>query len=72
MNTQPIRICYQSYVDYENGKTYWDTLGAYLEKITYPYHHRYTGYHALRLLRPQSGRDALCPGDDLQWGCGRT
>ena len=36
MNTQPIRICYQSYVDYENGKTYWDTLGAYLKKITYP------------------------------------
>lgn len=36
MNTQPIRICYQSYVDYENGKTYWDTLRAYLAKITYP------------------------------------
>ena len=36
MNTLPIRICYQSFVVYENGKTYWDTLGAYLKKITYP------------------------------------
>jgi len=29
----PIRICYQSYVDYENGKTYWDNLRAHLAGI---------------------------------------
>lgn len=27
---EPIRICYQSYVDYENGKTYWDMLKPHL------------------------------------------
>ena len=29
----PIRICYQSYVDYENGATYWDHLRAHLADI---------------------------------------
>ena len=29
----PIRICYQSYVDYENGATYWDNLGAHLTAV---------------------------------------
>ncbi len=30
---KPIRIWYQSYVDYENGKTYWDRLRAHLAEI---------------------------------------
>ncbi len=29
----PIRICYQSYVDYENGKTYWDMLRPHLADV---------------------------------------
>ena len=29
----PIRIRYQSYVDYENGATYWDNLRAHLADI---------------------------------------
>ncbi len=29
----PMRIWYQSYVDYENGKTYWDNLRAHLADI---------------------------------------
>ena len=29
-----IRIAYQSYVDYENGKSYWDNLGQHLEAIS--------------------------------------
>ncbi len=29
----PIRIRYQSYVDYENGATYWDKLRAHLADI---------------------------------------
>ena len=29
----PIRIRYQSYVDYENGATYWDNLRAHLAEI---------------------------------------
>ena len=28
-----IRICYQSYVDYENGATYWDNLRRHLAEI---------------------------------------
>jgi Asp/Glu/hydantoin racemase len=28
-----MRIWYQSYVDYQNGKIYWDRLRAYLKKI---------------------------------------
>lgn len=32
----PIRIWYQSYVDYENGKTYWDGLRAHLAQIADP------------------------------------
>jgi allantoin racemase len=31
-----IRIWYQSYVDYENGKTYWDRLRAHLSRIADP------------------------------------
>jgi Asp/Glu/hydantoin racemase len=34
--SQPIRIWYQSYVDYENGKTYWDRLQAHLAQIADP------------------------------------
>jgi len=33
---EAIRIAYQSYVDYENGKSYWDNLGAHLDEITDP------------------------------------
>jgi len=32
----PIRIWYQSYVDYGNGKIYWDRLRAHLAQITDP------------------------------------
>lgn len=31
-----IRIWYQSYVDYENGKTYWDRLRTHLSRIAEP------------------------------------
>jgi Asp/Glu/hydantoin racemase len=31
-----MRIWYQSYVDYENGATYWDKLRAYLAEIVDP------------------------------------
>ena len=33
---RPIRIWYQSYVDYANGKTYWDRLRAHLADIVEP------------------------------------
>lgn len=33
---KPIRIWYQSYVDYENGKTYWDRLRRHLGDIVDP------------------------------------
>lgn len=29
-----MKLCYQSYVDYENGKTYWDKLGAHLSDVS--------------------------------------
>jgi hypothetical protein len=31
-----IRIWYQSFVDYANGKTYWDRLRAHLAQIADP------------------------------------
>ena len=31
-----VRIWYQSYVDYENGKTYWDRLSKHLEAVVDP------------------------------------
>ncbi len=31
-----MRIWYQSYVDYENGKTYWDRLRKHLEAVVDP------------------------------------
>ena len=31
-----MRIWYQSYVDYENGKTDWDRLGEYIKSIVDP------------------------------------
>jgi allantoin racemase len=31
-----VRIWYQSYVDYENGKTYWDRLRKHLETVVDP------------------------------------
>jgi len=31
-----VRIWYQSYVDYENGKTYWDRLRKHLEAVVDP------------------------------------
>ena len=31
-----MRIWYQSYVDYENGKTYWDRLRKHLEAVLDP------------------------------------
>ena len=33
---KPIRIWYQSYVDYDNGKTYWDRLRKHLDEIAEP------------------------------------
>jgi len=33
---EPIRIWYQSYVDYEHGRTYWDRLRAHLARIVDP------------------------------------
>jgi Asp/Glu/hydantoin racemase len=33
---KPIRIWYQSYVDYENGKIYWDRLRKHLDEIVDP------------------------------------
>jgi allantoin racemase len=33
---KPIRIWYQSYVDYENGKVYWDRLREHLADIVDP------------------------------------
>ena len=35
-NPRTIRIWYQSYVDYDNGKVYWDRLRAYLAQIADP------------------------------------
>jgi allantoin racemase len=32
----PIRIWYQSYVDYENGRLYWDHLRAHLAQVADP------------------------------------
>ncbi len=34
--SKPMRIWYQSYVDYENGATYWDKLRAHLADIVDP------------------------------------
>ena len=36
MSNSNIRICYQSYVDYEHGKIYWDFLREHLANIVYP------------------------------------
>lgn len=36
MSDSNIRICYQSYVDYEHGKTYWDFLREHLADVVYP------------------------------------
>ena len=36
MNTQPIKIWYQSYVDKEHGDEYWKQLDVYLQQISYP------------------------------------
>ena len=36
MDTGPIRICYQSYVDYANGATYLDALKAHLNEMADP------------------------------------
>ena len=33
---KPIRIWYQRYVDYENGKVYWDRLRKHLDDIVDP------------------------------------
>jgi allantoin racemase len=34
--SKPIRIWYQSYVDYANGETYWDRLRTHLDQIADP------------------------------------
>ena len=34
--SKSIRIWYQSYVDYDNGKTYWDRLRTHLDQIVDP------------------------------------
>ena len=36
MDTGPIRICYQSYVDYANGATYLDALKGHLNEMADP------------------------------------
>jgi allantoin racemase len=33
---KPIRIWYQSYVDYDNGKIYWDRLRKHLDDVVEP------------------------------------
>ena len=33
---KPLKIWYQSYVDYENGKSYWEALGAHLLDVVEP------------------------------------
>lgn len=33
---QPMKIWYQSYVDYENGKSYWEALGSHLATCLEP------------------------------------
>ena len=33
---EPIRICYQSYVDRENGAEYWDVLARHFADVAAP------------------------------------
>ncbi len=33
---QPMKLAYQSYVDYDNGKSYWDRLKPHLDEISEP------------------------------------
>ena len=57
-----MRICYQSYVDYENGKTYWDRLRKHLEAVVDPGTTvDIKGITPHELLCSRLGRDAVCP-----------
>ena len=70
---KPIRIWYQSYVDYDNGKTYWDRLRKHLDEIAEPgTDGRHQGHHAARFLCPRHRRIPLRAGSDLQRGAGRA
>ena len=57
-----MRICYQSYVDYENGKTYWDRLRKHLEAVVDPGTTvDIKGITPHEFLCSRLGRDAVCP-----------
>jgi allantoin racemase len=62
----PIRIWYQSYVDYENGKTYWDRLREHLAKIVDPGTsvevHGITPHdnYAHAIVEMRCGREVVC------------
>lgn len=63
---KPMRIWYQSFVDYENGKTYWDRLRAYLATIVEPGTdievHGITPFdsYAHAIVEYRCGREVIC------------
>ena len=64
--SKPIRIWYQSYVDYENGKTYWDKLRQHLANIVDPGTtvevHGITPFdsYAHAIVEYRCGREVIC------------
>ncbi len=64
--SKPMRIWYQSYVDYENGKTYWDRLRAHLADIVDPGTtvevHGITPFdsYAHAIVEYRCGREVIC------------
>ncbi len=63
---KPMRIWYQSFVDYENGKTYWDRLRAHLAAIADPGTqvevHGITPFdsYAHAIVEYRCGREVIC------------